>query len=45
MCDRGFRHLPVIDNGKIVGVVSRGDFKGMEIDQLDEDEHLWECVR
>jgi hypothetical protein len=22
MCDRGFRHLPVIDNGKIVGVVS-----------------------
>jgi CBS domain-containing protein len=45
MSDRGFRHLPVIENGKILGVVSRGDFKGMEIDGLDEEEHLWECIR
>jgi CBS domain-containing protein len=45
MSDRGFRHLPVVDDGKILGVVSRGDFKGMEIDQLDDEDHLWECVR
>jgi CBS domain-containing protein len=45
MSDRGFRHLPVVENGKIVGVVSRGDFKGMEIDRLDDEEHLWECLR
>jgi CBS domain-containing protein len=45
MNDRGFRHLPVIENGKILGVVSRGDFKGMEIDGLDEEDHLWECIR
>ena len=45
MSNRGFRHLPVVDDGKIWGVVSRGDFKGMELDQLDEEHHLWECIR
>lgn len=45
MSDQGFRHLPVIDGDSIVGVVSRGDFKGMEIDRLDEDDHLAECIR
>jgi CBS domain-containing protein len=32
MSDGGFRHLPVVDNGKIWGIVARSDFKGMEID-------------
>jgi CBS domain-containing protein len=45
MSNRGFRHLPVVKSGKIWGVVSRGDFKGMEIDRLDEDDHLSECIR
>jgi CBS domain-containing protein len=45
MGDGGFRHLPVVENERIWGIVSRGDFKGMEIDQLDEEEHLWECIR
>ena len=45
MSDGGFRHLPVIENGRIWGVVSRSDFKGMELDRLDEDEHLAECIR
>jgi CBS domain-containing protein len=45
MSNRGFRHLPVIEDGKILGVISRGDFKGMEIDGLDEEDHLWECIR
>lgn len=45
MSDGGFRHIPVIENGTIWGVVSRGDFKGTEIDRLDEEEHLWECIR
>jgi CBS domain-containing protein len=44
MDDGGFRHLPVIDNGRILGVVSRGDFTGIEIDRLDEEEHLKEAI-
>jgi CBS domain-containing protein len=45
MANRGFRHLPVTESGRILGVVSRGDFQGMEIDQLDEEDRLWECLR
>ena len=45
MSDGGFRHIPVIDNGRICGVVSRGDFTGVEIDRLEEEQHLWECIR
>ena len=44
MSDGGFRHLPVVEKEMIWGIVSRGDFKGMEIDQLDEEDHLWECI-
>lgn len=45
MCDGGFRHLPVVENGRIWDIVSRGDFKGMEIDRLHEETHLFECIR
>jgi CBS domain-containing protein len=44
MNDGGFRHLPVIENDKILGVVSRSDFTGIEIDRLDEEEHLKEVI-
>ncbi|MEQ1577524.1 MAG: CBS domain-containing protein [Hyphomicrobium sp.] len=44
MSDGGFRHLPVVEDGKILGVVSRGDFKGLEIDRLDDDDALAECI-
>ena len=30
MWDGGFRHVPVVNNGLVLGVVSRGDFKGDE---------------
>jgi len=42
MSDCGCRHLPVMANNKIVGIVSRGDFKGMELDQLEGETALWE---
>jgi CBS domain-containing protein len=45
MHNRGFRHLPVVDCGCILGVISRSDFKGMEIDRLDDEEQLWQCIR
>jgi CBS domain-containing protein len=40
----GYRHLPVIKNGKVVGIVSRGDFKGLEQAHLDEETGLWEII-
>ena len=45
MSDGGFRHVPVVEDGRIWGIVSRRDFKGMEIDRLDEEEHMAECIR
>ncbi|HEY8276096.1 MAG TPA: CBS domain-containing protein [Methyloceanibacter sp.] len=45
MSDGGFRHVPVVEDSRIWGIVSRSDFSGMEIDQLDEEEHLAECIR
>ena len=44
MSDRGYRHLPVVADGKILGVISRGDFKGLELDRLEDETHLWECI-
>src|SRR3989337_4198589 len=45
MSNRGFRHLPVVESERIWGVVSRRQFLGMQIDRLDEDKHLCECIR
>ena len=44
MRDGGYRHLPVVDDGCIVGVVSRGDFRGIEKDRLDHECGLWERI-
>ncbi len=44
MQDKGCRHVPVVENGKVVGVVSRADFRGMEVDRLDEETGLWEHI-
>jgi CBS domain-containing protein len=44
MRDGGFRHVPVVENGVLVGVVSRGDFRGLEQDRLDEETGLWERI-
>jgi CBS domain-containing protein len=34
MTDRHFRHLPVVDNGKLVGVVSLGDLVKAQLQQM-----------
>lgn len=44
MQDGGYRHIPVVENGKVIGIVSRGDFRGIEIDRLDEETGLWERI-
>jgi CBS domain-containing protein len=42
MRDGGFRHVPVVSDLKVVGVVSHGDFRGLETARLDEETGLWE---
>jgi CBS domain-containing protein len=44
MEDRRCRHLPIVDDGKVVGIVSRFDFSGIELDRLDEETGLWERI-
>lgn len=44
MSDGGFRHVPVVQGGRILGIVSRADFKGEEIERLDEEEVLGERI-
>ena len=44
MQEGGFRHVPVVDDGIVVGVVSKGDFRGVEQDRLDEETGIWERI-
>jgi len=44
MQDARCRHLPIVHEGRVVGIVSRGDFRGIEQDRLDEETGLWERI-
>jgi CBS domain-containing protein len=45
MRDGGYRHLPVVDDGgRLVGIVSRGDFYGDEKTRLEDETRLWEIM-
>jgi len=44
MEDGRYRHLPIVEDGKVIGIVSRFDFRGMELDRLDEETGLWERI-
>lgn len=44
MSDGGYRHVPVVDKGKVVGIVSKGDIRGLEQARLDDETGLWERI-
>ena len=44
MSDLGCRHIPIVEHGRVVGIVSRADFRGLEVDRLDEETGLWERI-
>jgi len=45
MWDGGFRHVPLVKQGRVMGVVSRGDFKGLEQTRHETERDLWEHMR
>jgi len=44
MQDGGYRHLPVVEDGRVLGVVSRRDFYGAEKARLDDETAIWERI-
>lgn len=44
MQDCGFRHLPIVADGTVTGIVSQGDFRGLEKARLDEETGLFERI-
>jgi CBS domain-containing protein len=45
MQDGRYRHLPVMEGARIVGIVSRRDFFGLEESIVEEEVHLSETMR
>jgi CBS domain-containing protein len=46
MTDGRMRHLPVVDDGRVVGIISIGDLvKAVIADQKEEIEHLEQYIR
>jgi CBS domain-containing protein len=45
MWDGGFRHIPIVENRKLLGVISRGDFEADGNDRLREEREFWERLR
>jgi len=43
--DGGFRHLPICEQGRVRGIVSRSDFRAREYLRLDEETKFFEVLR
>lgn len=44
MHDGGYRHLPVVEGERVLGVVSRRDFLGAEKARLEDEIAVWEQI-
>jgi CBS domain-containing protein len=44
MQDCGCRHVPVVAGDRLLGIVSRGDFRAAELDRLEAESALWETI-
>lgn len=44
MEDGRYCDLPIVEGNRVVGIVSRFDFSGIELDRLDEETGLWERI-
>ena len=44
MEDGCYRHLPVIDHGRLAGLISRTDFLGEEKTELESERGYWEKI-
>lgn len=45
LSDCGFRHLPVVADGRVAGIVSRYDFRAREQARMDDESRLMEGLR
>jgi len=45
LTDCGFRHLPIVQDGRVTGIVSRYDFRAKEQARLDEESGFMEMMR
>jgi CBS domain-containing protein len=39
-----YRHLPVVEAGKLCGILSRRDFLGFEVEEIERQDTLWQRV-
>lgn len=45
MSDAGFRHVPIVQDGRVAGIVSRYDFRAMEQARMDDATGFLEALR
>lgn len=43
--DCGFRHVPIVDGGRVIGIASRYDFRAQEHGRLDDQTGFLEAMR
>ncbi len=43
--DAGVRHMPIVEHGRVLGIVSRYDFRRMEHHRLDQETGFFETIR